>query len=136
MVVDFHVHPFRDAAHCLNFYPERQDFSNPRRELEEAGISARVIDMYCLKPLDAETVIKAAKETKAIVTVEEHSINGGLGELVSHVVVENAPCRMAILGFPDEEYIVGKSAELFKHYGLTPENIAANARRLLTGVAE
>lgn len=104
--------------------------------LEESGISARVIDMYCLKPLDAETIIKAAKETKAIVTVEEHSVNGGLGELVSHVVVENAPCAMAILGFPDEEYIVGKSGELFKHYGLTPENIAANARRLLTEVAE
>lgn len=99
--------------------------------LEEKGISARVIDMFCLKPLDAEVIIKAAKETKAIVTVEEHSINGGLGELVSHVVVENAPCKMAILGFPDEEYIVGKSGELFKHYGLTPENIAANAQRLL-----
>lgn len=99
--------------------------------LEEEGISARVLDLFCLKPFDEEPIIRAAQETKAIVTVEEHSINGGLGELVSHVVVENCPRKMAILGFPDEEYVVGKSNELFKHYGLTPENIAASAKRLL-----
>lgn len=99
--------------------------------LEAEGISVRVIDLFCLKPLDEEAIVKAAQETKAIVTVEEHSINGGLGELVSHVVVENCPRKMAILGFPDEEYVVGKSSELFQHYGLTPENIAFHAKRLL-----
>ena len=104
--------------------------------LEADGISARVIDMFCLKPFDREAIVKAAKETKAIVTVEEHSVNGGLGELVAHAVVESYPRKMAVIGFPDEEYIVGKSDELFRHYGLTPEHIAANARRLLSEGAE
>lgn len=99
--------------------------------LEADGISARVIDLFCLKPFDRETIVAAAVETKAIVTVEEHSINGGLGELVAHVVAESHPRKMAILGFPDEEYVVGKSTELFRHYGLTSENIVANAKRLL-----
>ena len=101
--------------------------------LEVEGISARVIDLFCLKPFDEETIIKAAKETKAIVTVEEHSINGGLGELVAHVVAEYCPRMMKVLGFPDEEYVVGKNSELFRHYGLTAENIAANAKRLREG---
>lgn len=99
--------------------------------LEAEGISARVLDLFCLKPFDEEALLKAARETKAIVTVEEHSINGGLGELVAHVLAENCPRKMAILGFPDEEYVVGKNSELFRHYGLTPENIARNAKRLL-----
>lgn len=104
--------------------------------LELEGISARVIDMFCLKPFDKEAIVKAAEETKAIVTVEEHSINGGLGELVAHVVAESYPRKMAVLGFPDEEYVVGKSSELFQHYGLTASDIAAHAKRLLNEVAE
>lgn len=99
--------------------------------LETGGISARVIDMFCLKPFDAETIIQAAKETKAVVTVEEHSIHGGLGEQVAHVLAENCPRKMKILGFPDKEYVVGKNTELFRYYGLTAENIAAHARGLL-----
>ena len=104
--------------------------------LEKDGISARVIDMFCLKPFDRETIENAAKETKAIVTVEEHSVNGGLGELVAHVVAESYPRKMSVLGFPDEEYVVGKSGELFQHYGLTASNIADRAKRLLNEVAE
>lgn len=106
------------------------------KRLKKDGISARVIDMFCLKPFDADAIVEAAKETKAIMTVEEHSIYGGLGELVAHVVAEACPRKMAILGFPDEEYLVGKSFELFTHYGLTPENIAENAKRLLNEVKE
>ena len=104
--------------------------------LEKDGISARVIDMFCLKPFDRETIETAAKETKAIVTVEEHSVYGGLGELVAHVVTESCPRKMAILGFPDEEYVVGKSSELFQHYGLTAKDIAAHAKRILSEVVE
>ena len=99
--------------------------------LKEQGIQARVIDMFCLKPLDEEAVIKAAKETGAIVTVEEHSIFGGLGEAVAHVVGEHCPVKMKVIGFPDEEYKVGQSAELFEYYGLTARHIAAQVAKLL-----
>ncbi|MDR1132282.1 MAG: transketolase family protein [Oscillospiraceae bacterium] len=99
--------------------------------LADRGINVRVIDMFCIKPLDAETIIKAARETKALVTVEEHSVFGGLGEAVAHIVVENAPAPMKILGFPDEEYKIGNSTELFDYYGLTAKKIAGGVLRLL-----
>ncbi|MCL1819676.1 MAG: transketolase family protein [Oscillospiraceae bacterium] len=99
--------------------------------LQKGGISARVLDMFTIKPFDTEAVIKAAQETRAIVTVEEHSVFGGLGEQVSHIVSENCPVKMKIMGFPDEEIKIGNSAELFNHYGLTPEGIAAEVKRLL-----
>lgn len=99
--------------------------------LKERGVHVRVIDMFCLKPLDEEAVIKAAKETGAIVTVEEHSIFGGLGEAVAHITAEYCPVPLKIIGFPDEEYKVGQSAELFEHYGLTARHIAEQVTRLL-----
>lgn len=99
--------------------------------LAEEGIRARVLDFFCLKPADEQAIVQAAAETGAIVTVEEHSVNGGLGELVSHVAAETCPVPVHVMGFPDEEYLVGKSSELFRHYGLTPENIAAQAKLVM-----
>lgn len=99
--------------------------------LENNGLSTRVIDMFCLKPADEEAIINAAKETKGIVTVEEHSIYGGLGELVCGITSQHQPTKIKIMGFPDEECKVGNSSELFNHYGLTPENIAISARKLV-----
>lgn len=99
--------------------------------LAAEGIETRVLDMFCLKPADEEAVRRAARETGAIVTVEEHSVNGGLGELVGRIAGESCPVPVKALGFPDEEYLVGKSQELFHHYGLTAENIAACARQVL-----
>lgn len=104
-------------------YPARQ----AAELLKAQGISARVLDMYFIKPADEDAILKAAKETGAIVTVEEHSINGGLGEMVSRVVCAACPVPVKVMGFPDEEYLVGKSNELFAHYGLTAEGIAARA---------
>ena len=100
--------------------------------LAEQGISARVLDMFCLKPVDEEVIIKAARETKAIVTVEEHSTYGGLGELVCGVVAQNYPVPVKIMGFPDEEYKIGSSAELFDYYGFTPDGIANEVRKLVS----
>jgi transketolase len=100
-------------------------------QLVKQGISARVLDMFCLKPVDKEAIIKAARETKAIVTVEEHSIYGGLGELVCGVVAQNHPIPVKIMGFPDEEYKIGSSGELFDYYGFTPDGIANEARKLV-----
>lgn len=99
--------------------------------LAESGISVRVLDMFRIKPFDSEAVIRAAAETGAIVTAEEHSINGGLGEQTAHVISENRPVPLKIIGFPDEEVTVGSSAQLFEYYGLTAENIAENVRKVI-----
>ena len=76
-------------------------------ELKELGIKCRVLNMHTIKPLDEEAIIKAAKETGNIITVEEHSIYGGLGAAVSEVVVQNAPVPMKIVGIKDEAAITG-----------------------------
>lgn len=99
--------------------------------LKERGIGARVIDMWSLKPLDEKIVLSSAFETGRILTVEEHSVYGGLGEAVSHVTAEHHPVKMKILGFPDEEYQVGKNSELFHYYGLDAEGIVRAALALL-----
>jgi transketolase len=95
-------------------------------ELENAGIKAEVISMSTIKPLDEEAVIKAAKKTGKIVTIEEHSIYNGLGSAVSEVLAKNCPTRMKFLGTPDEYAPVGSYDELINYYGLTPEKIAKN----------
>ena len=87
--------------------------------------------MHTLKPFDEEAVKKAAAETGRIMTVEEHSIFGGLGAAVAQVVVENCPVPMKILGIPDENAITGTSKEIFHHYGIDAEGIAASVRAWL-----
>ena len=104
---------------------------NAAELLKTKGISARVLDMFTIKPLDEESVIKAAKETKGIITIEEHSIYGGLGEAVTHVVCKSVPTKVRVLGFPDEEIKIGNSKELFEHYGLTAENLTDVAVAML-----
>ncbi|SFA82207.1 transketolase [Cohnella sp. OV330] len=99
--------------------------------LKEAGVSCRVINMHTIKPLDEEAVIKAASETGHIITVEEHSIHGGLGAAVAEVVVQHKPVPMRILGIPDEPAIAGKSAEVFDYYGISAGNIKKIALDLL-----
>lgn len=101
------------------------------KELESKGISCRVISMHTLKPLDEEVIIKAAKETKGIITVEEHSIYGGLGAAVSEVVCQKAPNKMKIIGIADEPAITGNSKEVFNYYGLTAENLVKVAEGIL-----
>lgn len=88
------------------------------------GISLRVIDMHTIKPIDKEIIIKAATETKGIVTAEEHSVIGGLGSAVSEVVVQNCPVKMAFVGLQDTFGESGKPAELLTKYGLTANDIA------------
>jgi len=101
------------------------------KELETKGISCRVISMHTIKPLDEEAIIKAAKETKGIITVEEHSIHGGLGAAVSEIVCQKSPVKMKILGIADEAPITGNSKEVFSYYGLTSENLVRVAEDLL-----
>lgn len=98
--------------------------------LKKQGISATVLDMYCLKPLDEESIIAAAEKVKAVITVEEHAPYGGLGSMVSQVLGQNCPRRMAVMSLPDAPVITGTSKEVFDYYGLNAEGIARKAAEL------
>ena len=99
--------------------------------LKEKGISASVVDMYCVKPLDVETVIQAASGAKAVVTVEEHAPYGGLGSMVSQVVAGECPKKVVNMSLPDAPVITGTSREVFDYYGLNAEGIAGTAEKAL-----
>jgi len=101
------------------------------KELKKNGIRAMVIDMHTLKPFDEELILKAASLTGHIVTVEEHSIYGGLGGAVAEIVSQNHPVKMKIIGIPDENVINAKPLEIFEYYGLTASNICSQAMALL-----
>ena len=96
-------------------------------ELAAKGIDARVIDMHTIKPLDEDIIVKAASETGAIVTAEEHSVIGGLGSAVAEVVVKKCPVRMAMVGQQDTFGESGKPDELKAKYGMTAADIVAAA---------
>lgn len=102
-----------------------------RKLLAEQGISARVIDMHTIKPIDADIIVKAARETGAIVTAEEHNILGGLGSAVAEVLAENYPVPMKRVGIEDVFGRSGKPAALLELYGLTAANIAEKAKEVL-----
>ena len=99
--------------------------------LKEKGISASVVDMYCVKPLDVETVIQAASGAKAVVTVEEHAPYGGLGSMVSQVVAGESTKKVVNMSLPDAPVITGTSREVFDYYGLNAEGIAGTAEKAL-----
>lgn len=99
--------------------------------LKDKGIHACVLDMYCVKPLDVEGILKAVKDVKAVITVEEHSPFGGLGSMVSQVVGENCPKKVVNLALPDAPVITGTSKEVFDYYGLNAEGIAKKAMELV-----
>ena len=99
--------------------------------LKEENINVRVINMSTIKPIDTELIIKAAKETKAIVTAEEHSIIGGLGSAVSEVVSENHPVKVKKVGLNDCFGESGTPGELLEKYGLTAKNIVAKVKEAI-----
>ncbi|WP_201780827.1 transketolase family protein [Aneurinibacillus tyrosinisolvens] len=99
--------------------------------LAKEGIQARVINISTLKPLDEEIIIKAARETKGIVTAEEANIYGGLGAAVAEVISENHPTMLRRVGVKDTFGESGTPDELLQKYGLTAENIVAKAKELL-----
>ena len=100
--------------------------------LAEEGISARVIDMHTIKPLDTEILLKAAKETGAIVTTEEHSILGGLGAAVCEYISEACPVPVVRHGVNDEFGRSGKAPLVLEKYGLTPENIVEKCKKAIS----
>lgn len=92
-------------------------------ELEKMNIHARVIDMFTLKPLDEDAIIKAAKETGCIVTAEEHCVYGGLGSAVAQVLGEHCPTPVKCIALPNEILLCGSSAEMKEHYGINADGI-------------
>jgi transketolase len=99
--------------------------------LAAEGISARVLDMHTVKPIDSAAIERAANETKGIVVAEEHLAYGGLGSIVAMVVAERRPTRMAFVDLGDTYATSGTPDELLTQFGLTPEAIADSARRVL-----
>ncbi len=95
------------------------------------GISCTVLDMYCVKPLDVETLLKYASSAKLIVTVEEHAPTGGLGSMVAQQIGEHCPRFVKNLSLPDAPVITGTSREVFNYYGLTAGGIAKSIKELL-----
>lgn len=95
--------------------------------LQEKGLRAVVADMYCVKPLDEDTVIRAAKSAKLVITVEEHAPYGGMGSSVAVVVAANCPKKVITMALPDDHVITGKSGAVFDYYGLNGEGIAKKA---------
>ena len=103
-------------------------------KLEKEGIHARVINIHTIKPIDKEIIIKAAKETNNIITVEEHQIMAGFGSAVAEVVVKNCPVPMDFIGMNDSFGESGKPAELMKKYGLTCDQIINRVKILLPSI--
>ena len=94
-----------------------------KEELEKQGIFVRVIDMHTIKPIDREIIVKCAKETKKIITIEDHNIIGGLGSAVCEVLAEEYPCKVTRMGIKDCFGKSGKAEELMEYFQLNAENI-------------
>lgn len=99
--------------------------------LEQEGLSAEVINVSTIKPLDSETIISSIQKTGCAVTCEEHNIHGGLGDAIAAVITENHPVPMKKIGIMDQFGQSGKGDELLVHYGLTKENIALAAKEVI-----
>jgi transketolase len=102
------------------------------RQLAEHGVECRVLSMHTIKPLDNMAVVRAGRECGAVITVEEHSVHGGLGEACAALLMQagvSVPLRIA--GLPDEDTVTGSQADIFRHYGLTMEGLVKCALGLL-----
>ena len=99
--------------------------------LEKDGIHATVLDMYCVKPLDKEAIVKAASNAKVVVTAEEHAPFGGLGPMVSQVVGAECPRKVLNIALPDAPVVSGTSQEVFDYYGMNAEGIAKTVKDAL-----
>jgi transketolase len=100
--------------------------------LAKEGVECRVVSMHTVKPLDEAAVLSAANETGGVITVEEHSVSGGLGEACAALLLQAGQCvPFKIVGFPDEYTVTGGQVEILKHYGIDGSVLAEKARELL-----
>ena len=94
-----------------------------QENLKQKGINIRVVDVHTIKPIDKETIIKCAKETKKIISIEDHNVIGGLGSAISEVLTDEYPCKLIRLGIKDTFGKSGKAEELMKYFGITADDI-------------
>ncbi len=100
-----------------------QEAIKAKEDLEKQGINIRVVDIHTIKPIDKEMIIKCAKETKRLISVEDHSIIGGLGTAISEVLTDEYPCKLTRMGMKDEFGKSGNAEELLKYFNLNSEAI-------------
>jgi transketolase len=101
--------------------------------LAERGLSCRVLSLHTLKPLDAEAVLQAGRECRAVITAEEHMANGGLGEACAALLMQaGVSVPFHIAGIPDEDTVTGAQADIFRHYGLSMEGLVSTATHLIS----
>lgn len=106
------------------------------RRLAEEKISAEVINVSSIKPLDSETIITSAAKTKAVLTVEEHQVSGGLGSAICELLAEELPTRVMRIGVRDRFGQSGKAEQLLAHYGLSAQRIATAAKGMLVNITQ
>jgi len=99
--------------------------------LEREGIRARLINLHTPKPIDRDAIIKAARETGAVVTVEEHTVLGGFGSAIAEVIIQNWPVPMKMVGVQDKFGVSGEPDQLFEYFGLTAKHIVKAAKEVL-----
>ena len=99
------------------------DSSWGKKRIRKKGINVRVVDLYSIKPIDRETIIKSAKETDKLISIEDHSIVGGIGSIISNVLTEEYPKKLIKLGVKDKFGKSGDIENLYKIYGITKEEI-------------
>lgn len=97
-----------------------------QNELKEKGKNVRVVDLYSIKPVDKEAIVKCAKETDTLISIEDHSVIGGIGSIISNVLTENYPKKLIKIGVQDKFGKSGNSKKIYELYGLTKENIISN----------
>ena len=97
-----------------------------QKELEEKGKKVRVVDLYSIKPIDKDIIIKCAKETEKLISIEDHSVIGGIGSIISDVLIENYPKRLIKIGVDDKFGKSGNYKKIYEKYGLTKDNIISN----------
>lgn len=101
-------------------------------QLRGEGVECRVLSMPCVKPLDFDAILEAGHRCAGVVTVEEHSVHGGLGEACAAVLLQaGLSPAFQIVGLPDEDTVTGSQADIFRHYGISMEGVVAAARRVL-----
>ncbi len=101
-------------------------------KLAADGLNCRVVSMHTVKPLDRDAILAAGRECRAVITAEEHSVHGGLGEACAAVLMQaGVAVPMRIVGMPDEDTVTGSQADIFRHYGITMEGLAATATDVL-----
>jgi transketolase len=101
--------------------------------LAKEGVQSQVLSLHTLKPLDDTAVRRALTETRKVITVEEHSVHGGLGEACAALLAqEGIRSQFKIVGFPDQHTVTGNQNEIFRHYGMDGAGLAATARKMLT----